>query len=326
MFRLRCHASTLSGLCLILVAFGASSLDAGEIYFYEGLTRKVQKSDLNTPSVVDVLDLTPLSPSAPSGIDIDFAASQLYWVESNGGGAINRVNLNGTGNTTLLTYPTTSFPRRVDLDLDAGHLYFSEGGHNSIVRSNLDGTSPTTLVSGVGLSVPTDLEIDTVNSFLYWGDFGTQSVYRSKLDGSDVVTLFSDVGSIRGIAVDLIHDKIYWSGDFSGIKYGNLDGSGVATDLLTSYVAASDDIEIDLVNNKLYWSDRGFHRIGRANLDGTGEEAFIQGTSSFYPDDIILVTGPVVPEPSSLALLLLGVSGCGAYSIRRQRNRNARKM
>ena len=79
--------------------------------------------------------------SVPSRIALDVAAGQMYWTnESTTGGGIQRANLNGTGEQSLIGMGQV-VPFGIALDIAGGRMYWTDAGSiGDIRRANLDGT------------------------------------------------------------------------------------------------------------------------------------------------------------------------------------------
>ena len=115
---------------------------------------------------------------------------------------------------------------------------------------------------------------------------------------------------ITNTAIDLVTGQIYIA-DFQGaIERANLDGMRLET--LVSGQFAAEGIALDIADDKMYWAAQG--SIRRANLDGTGLETVVSGLN--FPIGIALQIE--VPEPSGLALLVVGLIGMGALRHRQR--------
>ena len=132
------------------------------------------------PSTVTVNDVFNLS--------IDAAAGLLYWTADDGGVA-GRIGLNvsstGGGGISQL-FVGTGFSDsidRMDLDLDAGEVYYTVGGGTDEVRrSTLAGAGVTTLVSGIGR--PSAIALDLVNDEMFF--FVGGRIHQRELDGTAI--------------------------------------------------------------------------------------------------------------------------------------------
>ena len=140
------------------------------------------------------------------------AASQarsdfMYWTDAKG---IERANLDGTGQTTLVKGAGGNFG--IALDLAAGEMYWTRMGDGTILRANLDGTGQTPLVTG--LHGPAGIALDVAGGKMYWTSFpsnGTGDIRQANLDGSGQTTIITGLPASRGIALDVAGGKMYWT-------------------------------------------------------------------------------------------------------------------
>src|SRR5262249_37936945 len=153
----------------------------------------------------------------------------MYWGD-NVAGAIIRANLDGSGQTTLVSGlpPADSTPgvRPPALDLAHGHMYWTDGTNFSpgfLRRANLDGSEVTTLVTGVAGG--RRIVLDLAGGRMYWAEGASGRIRRANLDGSEVTTLINE--DTDDVALDLAAGKMYWTAYTAGeIHRANLDGSG----------------------------------------------------------------------------------------------------
>jgi hypothetical protein len=198
----------------------------------------------------------------------------IYWTDFNGGD-IQRANLDGSGQTTILR--GLSSPVGITLDLAGGQMYWGDIGIGSIGRASLDGTGQTILVSG--LTGPGGPALDFAGGRMYWNDGGGGDIRRAYLDGTGQEILVSGQNRPNRVTLDLTSGKIYWAENGSGsIKRANLDGTELTT-LVTGLFGGNNVVALDVVGGKMYWTDNdnGGGDIRRANLDGTGEEILVMG-------------------------------------------------
>ena len=190
----------------------------------------------------------------------------IYWIESENG-ALYR----STGATVENFMPSVQKATDLVVDIASGKLYWTEQISNrtgKIQRASLDGSN-IKLVKDL-TSVPHDLAVDTFNDKLYlvnsWG-----KIQRLNVDGSNFEpNLITDLDSPKGIAVDMIEGKVYWTeqmGEASGkIRRANLDGSNI--ELVKSLTSAPRDLAIDTAAGKLYLTN-SWGKVQRLNFDGS---------------------------------------------------------
>jgi cysteine-rich repeat protein len=118
------------------------------------------------------------------------------------------------------------------------------------------------------------LDLDLVEGRIFWTlkhTFGGNgAIWRSDLDGDEPVEIVSGLNKPRGIAVDPVGRKIYWTDDGSDlIQRAELDGTQV-----TNLISANNPIrvEVDPIGGKIYWAETSPGKFRRANLDGSNIE------------------------------------------------------
>src|SRR5262245_44927517 len=97
---------------------------------------------------------------------------------------------------------------------------------------------------------------DSVASIIF-ADEDNDSIRRAEYDGSGVVTLVGGLVAPRGVAIDVVNGKIYWSDGHAVprvIQRANLDGSDVET-IYSTLTGTSNTIDLDLVNGKIYFAN-----------------------------------------------------------------------
>jgi DNA-binding beta-propeller fold protein YncE len=204
-------------------------------------------------------------------------------------GSIRRVNTDGTGLVTLID--VGGGLRGMDVDVAGGKLYWSDVNNYVIARANLDGTNPENLVT-TGLEFASDVAVHGPSNRLYWGDQVANYIGVANLDGSNPQLLI-EVPFHRGLTVDPVNEKLYWSTSdtmFKGrIQRCNLDGTNMQTVVSSQqseFKPAS--IAIDPDGGKIYWTDYVVDVVRRSNLDGTEIEDLWYAGANFNPRGITL--------------------------------------
>ena len=276
-----------SGIGEPVGATTTTALQTWKLYWTDGGTDKIQRSNLDGSGVED---LVTTGLDFPAGLALDVSGGKLYWADG-GTDKIQRSNLDGSGVEDLVTTGLEG-PVGLALDVSGGKLYWTDFGTGKIQRSNLDGSGVEDLVT-TGLEFPVGLALDVSGGKLYWTDFGTDKIQRSNLDGSGVEDLVTTGLEFPvGLALDVSGGKLYWTdADTDKIQRSNLDGSGVE-DLVTTGLEGPARLALDVSGGKLYWTDFVTGKIQRSNLDGSGVEDLVT-TGLEGPDGIALGYVPV---------------------------------
>lgn len=110
--------------------------------------------------------------------------------------------------------------------------------------------------------------------------FDDGHVRRTTTSGGAAPILASPGGGLRGVAVDEVHSKLYWTDVDADVIYrANLDGSGAVpivtlADILLSFPYA---ISVDPIGGRIYWGELS-GSIYRADLDGSDPAPLVTTT------------------------------------------------
>ncbi len=167
----------------------------------------------------------------------------------------------------------------------------------------------------------TVLTVDRAGSKLYWGERSKSggTIKRSNFDGANVEALASLSNVPRGIVVDSVRNKMYWTNSDLQIQTADLKGEGISTviqleeeileetkescsspniyffffipisqtrgecstEIVRTNLTSPTDIALNPVDGRLYWTEFS-GRIRRVNLDGTGLDTLIPDIRSPY--------------------------------------------
>ena len=222
------------------------------------------------------------SPRQFFGIDLDKSRGHIYWASVNRLGSekrgeILRANLDGTVVESLIA---KGIEHLAGIAVDERgekiywvDAYWATNKNKKISRANLDGSNPEDLVID-GFVMGRDIEVDTESGKIYWVNL-RQGLHRANLDGTVVEVLIGNLVGIRGIGIDQIGEKIYWTQDKgfeNTIQVANLNGMNQKTLVTVDRGGWWHDIDLDNTNQKMYWVDQPKGLIQRANLDGSDVE------------------------------------------------------
>lgn len=142
-------------------------------------------------------------------------------------------------------------------------------------KANDDGTNPQQVPLTVG-TLPEGLAVDSFNGLVYWGEeaWSGARLNRAGIDLAGFSTLVSGGSSMRAVALDLVHDKVYWTSsnlvDGGQIHIANVDGTGAAVIASLGSAANPRGIAVDGLGGHLYWADYDQNAIFTSGLNGAG--------------------------------------------------------
>jgi len=228
------------------------------------------------------------------------ATSGRLFILDLGAGRVLSANPDGSDLKTIVS-EGRKLPDGIVVDIEAGHLYWTNMGSNpsvndgSIERSDLDGKNITHIVPPGGTFSPKQLQLDKKNGKLYWCDREGMRLMRCKLDGSDLETLIDTSHGEScpgrdarkwcvGIALDVPGGKLYWTQkgpDNAGqgrilranleIPKGQAPANRQDIEVLFDGLPEPIDLDLDLANRMMYWTDRGDpprgNTVNRAPMD-----------------------------------------------------------
>lgn len=224
-------------------------------------------------------------------------ASKMYWSDS---GNIRKSNLDGTGQAGVLS--DVGAGEGFQVDGPGGKMYWSNRADDKIQRANLDGTGVEDVVSGVDTR---GFYVDSSGGKIYWTVInepaGASKIRRANLDGTNVEDLVTGNPldfRPNTIAVDEVHDKLYWTDNGNvfptnlpgTISRANLNGSGRQQIFTQPFGFA--EIEVDPAGGKIYWADS--QKVRRADLNGTNVEDLVTSVTPF--------PGGPLEDPYAIAL------------------------
>ncbi|XP_071123152.1 very low-density lipoprotein receptor-like [Mytilus edulis] len=131
-----------------------------------------------------------------------------------------------------------------------------------------------TLVDGLSSAVSVDFYKD---KYVYWSEVSIQQIARSEIkDGMMIkkqVIVNEDIDAPDGIAIDWIHDHLYWTDTgLNTIQVSNLEGDKKAT-IIDNDLDEPRGIALDPIHGYFYMTDWGKDpKIERIGMDGSNRK------------------------------------------------------
>jgi sugar lactone lactonase YvrE len=235
------------------------AIDAKAAHFYWTNMGKVSRDDGSIMRAdLDGSNVTTIVPAGgtftPKQLKIDSKHGKLYWSDREGM-RVMRANLDGSQIETLVVTGTGDTDRKdpsrwcvgIALDVEGGKFYWSQkGGDNAhqgvIKRTNInmlageDAAHRTDIeVLFANLPEPIDIDLDLTKRHIYWTDRGDNTVSRAPMDikagfdaskRTDRVILVTGLHEAIGIALDVKHNRMFYTSLMGEVGTAKLDGKG----------------------------------------------------------------------------------------------------
>lgn len=207
--------------------------EANEFLFWT-TNNAIHRADLDGANHQLVLSFSTTS----EGLALDPVNGKIYFgteVDGVSNDLVEVVNYDGTGRATFRQLPVGAGVHDVDVDLDAGRVYWSQTdaripvADRSIYGANVDGTGPIDFIfhpaGGAGTGIHFDPVDDKLYALGYANGAAGLAIYRFNPDGTAAETLVPNTGPgvARYIAVTHIPEPssallLYVSGAFALVR------------------------------------------------------------------------------------------------------------
>lgn len=270
------------------IDLGEDGYSGGE----DGFSGRIRRADLDGRGAEDlvVVGYSRRFSLMPS-LSLDVVGGRMYWLgDGEDRETIYRANLDGSDVEDLVR-PTLGYPEIYSFTLDTigRKMYWEErvyyhGYRVDTFRADLDGSD----IEAIDLLPPRGSVFDPTDGKVYWtngyviqrADYVTGlHVDGFKMEGAEDLVRVSLPFIPKGIAVDAVGRKMYWTDEGKQtIDRADLDGSNA--EVLVEGLLNPKGIDIDETGGKMYWTESD--RIGRSDLDGSNAEVLVGGLSGPY--------------------------------------------
>ena len=113
---------------------------------------------------------------------------------------------------------------------------------------------------------------------MFWINSQTKSLISYKVSTKDVTEIVDDMTGVDNIAVDWVHDNIYWTDSTRlTISASSIDGAVGVVDVVNQSLYNPQSIVVFPSKHFLFWTDVGDEpKIERSRLDGEERLAIVQ--------------------------------------------------
>ena len=236
-----------------------------------------------------------------TALALDPETGQIYYFDRNSRN-IDRIDYNGGGLTTIMTFGWGTDINGLDLDLSKGLVYWTRNDDKRLQRAKLDGTDLNDFVFSGGSSTPWDVRlgpslptIHPITKGPYWTEDqggNKKVVRRAELDGTNIQTLVAAQPTARNIKFDLLSERLYWAGN-NKIMSSTAKGTGLTVVLDCNIAACSSvyGLALDQVNQHIYFVDQSDKKIFRVDYAGTNLTTLVSSLGTPWDIDLDLARG-----------------------------------
>jgi len=278
----------------------------GRLFFLDVAGGRVLSAN---PDGSDLKTIVEEGRKIPDGLVVDSAAGHMYWTNMGNpkanDGCILRSDLDGKNMTTVVQPGGTFTPKQLQLEKEAGKLYWCDREGMRVMRANLDGSNIEILVdSSGGDNRPgpdarkwcVGIAVDAAGGKFYWTQKGDDNagqgrIFRANIElprgaspanRQDIELLYDNLPEPIDLDLDVAHRVMYWT-DRGDPPRGNTvnrapmdsaPGARKDPEILFSHLMEGIGLALDLKGGRMFITDLA-GSVYSANLDGSNKKTLL---------------------------------------------------
>ena len=278
----------------------------GRLFFLDVAGGRVLSAN---PDGSDLKTIVEEGRKIPDGLVVDSAAGHMYWTNMGNpkanDGCILRSDLDGKNMTTVVQPGGTFTPKQLQLEKEAGKLYWCDREGMRVMRANLDGSNIEILVdSSGGDNRPgpdarkwcVGIAVDAARGKFYWTQKGDDNagqgrIFRANIElprgaspanRQDIELLYDNLPEPIDLDLDVAHRLMYWTdrGDpprGNTVNRASMDpapGARKDPEILFSDLMEGIGLALDLKGGRMFFTDLA-GSVYSANLDGSNKKTLL---------------------------------------------------
>ena len=199
------------------------------------------------------------------GVGYNGLTQKVYWSAiKDGHEGILTCRIDGSAKEYVLKDNTLAMIEDISVDYLGQNIYFTESQHKFIGVVGIE-SSKEYAVLFKNLDKPRGIVVYPEKALLFYTDWGSSpAVVRANMNGSGQTRIVTtDLEWPNGIAVDIAHDRIYWSdAHLNTLESSKMDGSDRR---IVVAAVAKHPFSLAVFEDTLYWSDWQSREIQSCN-------------------------------------------------------------
>ena len=250
------------------------------------------------------------------------AAAQVMLYSSLSNNVIRRVNLDGSGTSTIISGSSQGRAFDFEFPSTGTNFFYCTGNGRRLYRATLGGTTIPLIENDFLINNISGIELDEATNSIYFTDQNNGRVWRTFVNSPGKVLIAGGLNGPIEIELDPVGGKLYFT-EFAGrrVRRMNLDGSGL--EMIHTSADAVGGLELDVENGNVYFTTVGTGQLLRCDFDGSNLQEIASVGGAFRMDASIATAdcnGNEVPDecdvPTGGDCCTVGAGpGCSVQSV-----------